>query len=201
MGAYSPVAIAGPDLVGEVMSRGVEPTLAELRRRGIDYRGVLYAGLMVTPDGPKMLEYNVRFGDPETQVVLPRLSSDLAELLADAAGGCLRSEPRFVDDAAVTVVCAAEGYPGAVRSGDCIEGLDAARRVEGVTVYCAGVATDATGALVTAGGRVLAVTAMGASVSEARARAYDAVRHIHWPGMQFRTDIAQQAIDEQGEPA
>jgi phosphoribosylamine--glycine ligase len=197
MGAYSPVPIAGPDVVGEVMSRGVEPTLAELRRRGIDYRGVLYAGLMLTPDGPKMLEYNVRFGDPETQVVVPRLSSDLAELLADAAGGCLRTEPRFVDDPAVTVVCAAEGYPGALRPGDVIKGLDAARRVEGVTVYCAGVAAGPDGALVTAGGRVLAVTAMGPTLRAARARAYEAVGAIHWPGLQFRTDIAEQAIEPQ----
>jgi phosphoribosylamine--glycine ligase len=190
MGAYSPVAVAGPDVVAAVMTRGVEPTLAELRRRGIDYRGVLYAGLMLTPDGPKMLEYNVRFGDPETQVVLPRMASDLAELLAAAAHGELRDEPRFVDDAAVTVVCAAEGYPGPVRTGDVIDGLDAARAVDGVTVYCAGVSADADGRLVTAGGRVLAVTALAPTVAAARGRAYDAVGKIHWPGMQFRTDIA-----------
>jgi phosphoribosylamine--glycine ligase len=198
MGAYSPVPVAGPDVVDAVMTRGVEPTLAELRRRGIDYRGVLYAGLMLTPDGPKMLEYNVRFGDPETQVVLPRLSSDLATLLAEAAAGSLRSTPAFADDAAVTVVCAAEGYPGSVRTGDVIHGLDAARAVPGVRVYCAGVATDAEGALVTAGGRVLAVTAQGASIRDARNRAYEAVGQISWPGMQIRTDIAESAAITEG---
>jgi phosphoribosylamine--glycine ligase len=193
MGAYSPVPVAGPDVVDAVMARGVEPTLAELRRRGIDYRGVLYAGLMLTPDGPKMLEYNVRFGDPETQVVLPRLSSDLATLLAEAAAGSLQSTPTFVDDAAVTVVCAAEGYPGAVRTGDVIHGLDAAWAVPGVRVYCAGVASGPDDALVTAGGRVLAITALGATIRDARNRAYEAVGHISWPGMQVRSDIAKSA--------
>jgi phosphoribosylamine---glycine ligase len=198
MGAYSPVAVAGADVVDHVMARGVEPTLAELRRRGIDYRGVLYAGLMLTPDGPKMLEYNVRFGDPETQVVLPRLASDLAEMLAEAAHGRLRHEPRFVADAAVTVVAAAEGYPGSVRTGDVIEGLDEARAVDGVTVYCAGVAADAAGSLVTAGGRVLAVTAVAPTVADARRRSYDAIGKIHWAGMQFRTDIAATAGQQGG---
>jgi phosphoribosylamine--glycine ligase len=190
MGAYSPVPIAGQDVVDGVMAHAVEPTLAALRRRGIDYRGVLYAGLMLTPDGPKVLEYNVRFGDPETQVVLPRLSSDLGELLAQAAHGHLRDEPQFGPDAAVTVVCAAEGYPAAVRTGDVIQGLDAAAQVPGVRVYCAGVAAGPQGELVTAGGRVLSVTALAPTVDAARNRAYAAVAHIDWPGRQYRTDIA-----------
>jgi phosphoribosylamine--glycine ligase len=193
MGAYSPVPVAGADVVDDVMASSVEPTLAELRRRGIDYRGVLYAGLMFTPDGPKMLEYNVRFGDPETQVVLPRLASDLGELLLDAANGRLHDDPVFVPDAAVTVVCAAEGYPGTVRTGDVIEGLDDARSVDGVTVYCAGVAEGPDGALVTAGGRVLAVTALGPTIAEARRRSYEAVGKINWRGMHARADIAQEA--------
>ncbi len=121
MGAYSPVPVVGPDVVAEVMDRAVEPTLAALRRRGIDYRGVLYAGLMLTSDGPKVLEYNIRFGDPEAQVVLPRFAGDLAGLLAEAAGGRLRTEPEWSDRAAVTVVLAAEGYPVAPRTGDVIE--------------------------------------------------------------------------------
>jgi phosphoribosylamine--glycine ligase len=198
MGAYSPVPVAGAAVVDQVMAGAVEPTLGELRRRGIDYRGVLYAGLMLTPDGPKMLEYNVRFGDPETQVVVPRLASDLGELLLDAANGKLTTEPSFVDDAAVTVVCAAEGYPGAVRSGDVITGLDAARAVPGVAVYCAGVSAGPGGQLVTAGGRVLAVTALGSSLAEARSRAYAAVGAISWPGMHHRSDIAATAAEGEG---
>ena len=196
MGAYSPVPAAGPEVVSTVMERAVEPTLAALRARGIDYRGVLYAGLMLTVDGPKVIEYNVRFGDPETQVVVPRLRSDLAELLAEAARGALRTEPEFVDDAAVTVVCAVEGYPGAPRTGDRIEGLDTASRVEGVTVYCAGVAGDGAGGLVTAGGRVLDVTALARDIPSARRQAYQAVACLSWPGMHVRSDIAAHPTKE-----
>ncbi len=190
MGAYSPVPVATDAIVDQVMAEGVLPTLALLRARGIDYRGVLYAGLMLTADGPKMLEYNVRFGDPETQVVLPRLQSSLTELLASAAAGDLGEPPRFVNDAAVTVVCAAEGYPSAPRTGDAIDGLDAARAVPGVSVFCAGVGSGADGRLVTAGGRVLNVTALAPTVAEARRRAYEAVACISWPGMHVRNDIA-----------
>ena len=193
MGAYSPVPGVGPDVMSLVMDEAVEPTLAALRARGIDYRGVLYAGLMLTPAGPKMLEYNVRFGDPETQVVLPRLSTDLADLLAEAAAGELRSEPGFVDEAAVTVVCASPGDPQAPQTGAVIEGLDRARAVDGVTIFSAGVASDAAGRLVTAGGRVLDVTAMGPDLATARARAYEAVGHLHWPGLHARSDIAEAA--------
>src|SRR5690606_6022699 len=131
-------------------------------------------GLMLTPEGPKMLEYNVRFGDPECQVVVPRLTSDLGELLAQAAAGSIADGPTFTEDHMVTVVCAAEGYPTAPRTGDRIEGLDEARAVEGVTVFCAGVAADGDGALVTAGGRVLNVCGTGPTLAEARRRAYDA---------------------------
>lgn len=190
MGAYSPVGLATEDVVAEVMDRCVAPTLATLRDRGIDYRGVLYAGLMLTPDGPRMLEYNVRFGDPETQVVVPRFASSLVDLLVQAASGELTSVPTFVSDAAVTVVCASEGYPASPRTGDVIDGLDAARAVPGVAVFCAGVGTDADGRLVTAGGRVLDVTGFGATQAEARARAYEAVGLISWPGMHVRRDIA-----------
>jgi phosphoribosylamine--glycine ligase len=193
MGAYSPVPAAGADTVEVVLSKAVEPTLAALRAEGIDYRGVLYAGLMLTPEGPKMLEYNVRFGDPETQVVLPRLRSDLAELLAGAAEGRLASEPAFVDDAAVAVVLASEGYPAAPRTGDVIEGVDDAGADDGVIVFCAGVGAGDGGRLVTAGGRVLNVTALGQTIADARRRAYAAVDRISWPGMQFRHDIAEEA--------
>ena len=197
MGAYSPVPIAGGDVVGTVMDRFVEPTLVELRRRGIDYRGVLYAGLMLTPEGPRLLEYNVRFGDPEAQVVLPRLTSDLPELLAAAAVGDLRRapEPAFGHDACVTVVLAAAGYPGEPRRGDVIEGIDAAA-AQGATVFAAGVARDADGRLVTAGGRVLAVTGTGATVAAARRHAYAAVGCVSWPGMHYRGDIAGSVTEE-----
>ncbi len=190
MGAYSPVPMAGADVVAEVMERAVEPTLAALRHRGIDYRGVLYAGLMLTAEGPKIVEYNVRFGDPEAQVVLPRYAGDLAQLLAEAAAGRIESEPTFDDRAAVTVVLATEGYPLHPRTGDVIEGLEKADGLPGVTVFRAGIDRDADGHWVTAGGRVLAVTGMGDDVAGARAAAYEAVSAISWPGMQYRTDIA-----------
>jgi phosphoribosylamine--glycine ligase len=193
MGAYSPVPVADQSVIDAVMNDGVLPTLAYLRSIGIDYRGVLYAGLMLTPNGPKMLEYNVRFGDPETQVVLPRLTSDLGELLASAAAGQLDAAPTFDDGAAVTVVCAAEGYPRDLRTGDVIEGLDDAQAVAGVTVFCAGVGANANGELITAGGRVLTVTGQGATLAEARQTAYDAVGKISWPGLHHRNDIASDA--------
>jgi len=195
MGAFSPVPDAGPDVEQWVLTHAIEPTLATLAARGIDYRGFLYCGLMLTADGPKVLEYNVRFGDPEAQVVLPRLTSDLTALLAGAAAGRVDGTPTFADDAAITVVCATEGYPVSPRTGDAIVGLDEARTVPGVTVYCAGVGAGADGSLVTAGGRVLAVTGRGADVAEARRRAYDAVGRLSWPGSHHRTDIGASALD------
>ncbi|HKY67527.1 MAG TPA: phosphoribosylamine--glycine ligase, partial [Acidimicrobiales bacterium] len=168
MGAYSPVPGVDDALVADVVARFVEPTLAELRRRGIDYRGVLYAGLMLTPDGPRLVEFNVRFGDPEAQVVLPRLRTDLADLLAAAAAGDLSTAPppAFVDDACVTVVLASEGYPAAPRTGDAIAGI-AAAEASGAIVFCAGVAANDRGQLVTSGGRVLNVTGIGEDVGKA----------------------------------
>lgn len=198
MGAYSPVPVAGPDVVAQVMEDAVRPTLAALQRRGIDYRGVLYAGLMLTPNGPKMLEYNVRFADPETQVVLPRLCSDLAALLNSAASGRV-SEARvaFDDDAAVTVVCASERYPQSPRTGDVIKGLDDAAALDDVTVFCAGVGRSDAGDLVTAGGRVLAITGRGSTIAKARARAYEGVGAVSWAGIHYRNDIAASAAREE----
>jgi phosphoribosylamine--glycine ligase len=190
MGAYSPVAANDWAVADDLADALVAPTLRELRRRDIEYRGVLYAGLMLTPDGPKVLEYNVRFGDPEAQVVLPRWSGDVAGVLAAAAAGSLQEQPKFVDDSAVTVVCASEGYPSTPRTGDPIAGLDAAAALPDAQVFFAGVAADPAGGLVTAGGRVLSVTALGPSVAEARTRAYEAVGLISWPGMHARSDIA-----------
>jgi phosphoribosylamine--glycine ligase len=203
MGAFSPVPGAGDELVGEVMERIVEPTVAALRGEGIDYRGVLYAGLMLTPERPKLVEYNVRLGDPEAQVVLPRLQGDVAALVAAAAAGDLDAAPApsFADDAAVCVVCAAPGYPAEPRTGDVVDGLEAAATVEGVTVFHAGTRrapAGARGEVVTAGGRVLSVTGVGPDLAEARRRAYEAVGRIRFPGMQWRDDIALDACGVAG---
>ena len=188
MGAYSPVPGVGPDVVAEVMDRAVIPTLRALTERGIDYRGVLYAGIMLTPDGPRVLEFNVRFGDPETQVVLRRWQGDVAAVLAAAAAGRLDlvDPPTFGNDAAVCVVLAAGGYPQAPVTGDRIDGLEMAAAQDGVEVYAAGVGPG----LITAGGRVLGVTATAPSLVDARRRAYQAVSCIRWPGMTWRRDIA-----------
>ncbi len=197
MGAYSPVPVAGPDVVAEVLERAVEPTLAALAARGIDYRGVLYAGIMLTAAGPKVLEYNVRFGDPEAQAVLPRYSGDLAGLLAEAAAGTLVGEPVFDDRAAVTVVLATEGYPLRPRTGDVIEGLEKADAADDVIVFRAAVDRDADGRWLTAGGRVLAVTGLGDDLAAARDAAYGAVSHLSWNGMHHRSDIARAAAEEE----
>ena len=184
MGAFSPVDGVDGDAICKSI---VQPTLDALRDRGVDYRGCLYAGLMLTPEGPKIVEYNVRFGDPEAQVVLPRMSSDLAQLLFEAAQGDLVSEPTFVDDAAVTVVLATGGYPvKPYDTGHVIEGLADVDAMDDVAVFR--YAVDAEGRA--AGGRVLSVTGFGPTVPAARAKAYEAVGKISWPGMQFRTDIA-----------
>lgn len=192
MGAYCPLPWLPDGFADDVVDRFVQPTLDELRRRGTDYRGVLYTGLMLTDDGPKLVEFNVRFGDPDSQVVLLRLTSDLAALLAAAADGRLSEPPTYDDGAAVLVVAAAEGYPGSVRSGDRIEGLAAAAAVAGATVLSAGVASGDDGALVTAGGRVLEVVGQGPDLATARTRAYEAIGHLSWPGTFHRTDIASE---------
>jgi phosphoribosylamine--glycine ligase len=190
MGAFSPVPGVDEAVMGQVMDRAVLPTLAALGRRGVDYRGVLYAGLMLTPEGPKVIEFNVRFGDPETQAVLPRLRTDLVALCAEAAAGGLRTEPTFSDDAAVTVACATKGYPASPSVGDVVEGVDAAAAVPGVSLHWAGVDRDGEGRFVTAGGRVVWVTALGPDLPTARQRAYDGVDRISFPGMHYRKDIA-----------
>lgn len=190
MGAYAPVPLADDALVSRVMDEIVLPTLAELARRGIDYRGVLYAGLICEPDGPKLVEYNVRFGDPEAQVVLPLLGDAVPDLLAAAALGRLDSvQPPAPSGAAVGVVLAAAGYPGSVRSGDPISGLEAAGTVAGVSVLHGATARAGDG-FVTAGGRVLTVVGTATDVASARARAYEAVGQITFAGMHCRHDIA-----------
>jgi phosphoribosylamine--glycine ligase len=200
MGAYSPVASAGADVVDRVMDEGIEPTLHALCKRGIDYRGVLYAGVMLTADGPKVLEFNVRFGDPETQVVLPRWEGDVGDALMAAATGMLSAPPRFVDRATVAVILATKGYPQSPQVGDVIEGLDDAGDIDGVELSAAGVSQDDQGRLVTSGGRVVAVTGIGQDVAEARARAYRGVEAIDWPGMTYRRDIAE-SVEAGGVPS
>jgi phosphoribosylamine--glycine ligase len=190
MGSYSPVAAIDAGSAAALCARVHQPVLDELRRRGIDFRGVLYAGLMMTADGPRVLEFNARFGDPETQAILPRLRSDPLELLAACcepgglAGVTLEWDPR----AAVTVVLASAGYPASSSSGDVIRGLDSAP--EDVFVTHAGTAAGPDGAIVTAGGRVLSVTALGPSPADARATAYAAAEMIEFDGRQLRRDIA-----------
>jgi phosphoribosylamine---glycine ligase len=193
MGSYSPVPGVDADRAEEIAAIAHQPVVDELRRRGTPFHGVLYAGLMMTAAGPKVLEYNCRFGDPETQAVLPRLRSDLLDLLeaATTAGGLAGVEPEWSPDWAVTVVLASRGYPESSSRGDPISGLD---EVEGAEVFHAGTAAD-DGRIVTAGGRVLGVTALGGTPGEARDRAYEAAERIEFEGRQMRGDIALRAVE------
>ena len=191
MGAYSPLPWAPKDLVEQVLSRVAEPTIAEMRRRDTPFVGVLYCGLALTSRGLRVVEFNARFGDPETQVVLPRLVTPLAEVLLAAATGRLDQVPplRWRPEAAVTVVVAAHGYPGTVRGGDPVEGIEAAEALSGVHVVQAGTARDE-GTLVSAGGRVLSVVGVGSGIESARAAAYAGVERIELRGSHHRSDIA-----------
>jgi phosphoribosylamine--glycine ligase len=188
MGAYSPVPAAPQCVVDDVMATAVMPTLQHLAARGIDYRGVLYAQMMLTEEGPKVVEYNVRFGDPESQCVIPRFVGDFTELLARAAAGEGPLDSSFADDACVTVALASEGYPVSPRTGDEIRGLDD-DAVRKVTVFHAGTRRTSDG-FVTAGGRVLYVSALAPTIEDARSAAYAAAARITWPGVHYRRDIA-----------
>ena len=195
MGAFAPLESMTADDVERVMQTIVQPTMRELSRRGIEYRGVLYAGIMMTVDGPKLLEYNVRFGDPETEVIVPLISSDLFELLSDVAQGSLHAAPTFKSAHAVTIVLAAPGYPEAPQTGGVIEGLGADGQLEtaipNVTVFHAGTKRNDEGQFVTAGGRVLTVTAVASSRKAARTLATTSASTISFPGRVMRTDIAE----------
>jgi phosphoribosylamine--glycine ligase len=195
MGSYSPVAGFDRARVEEIADAVHRPIVDLMAGRGTPYHGVLYAGLMITADGPKVLEFNCRFGDPETQAVLPRLRTDLARLCLGARerGGLEDFAADFSDDWAVTVVLASAGYPEASSKGDVVDGLAAAEAVEGVEVTHAGTARDGAD-IVTAGGRVLNVTALGRTPDEARDRAYEAASLISFEGMQMRTDIAAREV-------
>lgn len=199
MGAYSPLPWADPKLVDEVMQSVLQPTVDELRRRGTPFSGLLYAGLAITGRGVRVIEFNARFGDPETQVVLARLKTPLAGVLLAAANGTLVDLPplRWSDDAAVTVVIASHNYPETPRTGDPIEGLGdvAAQDAPDAYVLHAGTKRDGD-AVVSAGGRVLSVTATGTDLTAARERAYAALSRIRLDGSQHRTDIAAKAAAE-----
>jgi phosphoribosylamine--glycine ligase len=198
MGAYSPLPWADPKLVDDVMETVLQPTVDELRRRGTPFSGLLYAGLAITSRGVRVIEFNARFGDPETQVVLARLRTPLAGVLLGSAEGTLADLPplSWRDDAAVTVVVASHNYPGTPRTGDRIEGLDeiAAQDAPDAYVLHAGTRLDG-GTVVSAGGRVLSVTATGKDLAQARERAYLAVDRIRLDGSQHRTDIAREAAE------
>ena len=198
MGAYSPAPVMTPDLVARTMTEIIKPTVAAMAKRGSPFKGVLFAGLMLTKDGPKLIEYNARFGDPETQVLMVRLKSDLLELLLATADGTLdRQTAQWSDDVALTVVMAAEGYPGTPKKGTEIRGVDAANGGKHVQVFHAGTKLDSNGRLLADGGRVLNVTALGATVGEAQKRAYEAVAKIDWPGGFCRSDIGWRAIERE----
>ncbi|HYN65935.1 MAG TPA: phosphoribosylamine--glycine ligase [Ornithinibacter sp.] len=199
MGAYSPLDWAPDGLVDDVVARVAQPVVDEMHRRGTPFAGVLYVGLALTPRGPQVIEFNARFGDPETQVVLARLLTPLGGVLLAAARGRLHEAPtlRWSDEHAVTVVVAAHNYPGTPRTGDPVTGLEDLPDAPPAYVLHAGTARDAGGALVSAGGRVLSVVATGATLAQARERAYAVVDGIDLPGSHHRTDIALRA--ERGE--
>jgi phosphoribosylamine---glycine ligase len=196
MGSYSPVPGFDPAETKRIADLVHRPIVDAMGRRGTPYHGVLYAGLMLTADGPRVLEYNARFGDPETQAVLPRMRSDLLELCRAARepGGLAGLDAEFAGDWAVTVVLASKGYPGSSSKGDAISGVEEASALQGVEVTHAGTARR-NGELVTAGGRVLNVTGIGPTAADARRRAYDAAELIGFDGRQMRTDIAARAVD------
>jgi phosphoribosylamine--glycine ligase len=194
MGAYSPAPIMTPEMERRTMEEIILPTVAALKERGIIFQGVLYAGLMIEAGRPKLIEYNVRFGDPECQVLMMRLNSDfLAALLATADGVLDRFSLRWSADTALTVVMASNGYPGDYETGSPIGGLDAAAGVDRVVIFHAGTKRDGE-RILSNGGRVLNVTALGSSVIQARRRAYDTIAQIDWPGGYYRRDIGWRAM-------
>lgn len=199
MGAYSPAPVMTKALEEQVMTEIVGPTLAGMAQRGTPFKGVLFAGLMITADGPKLIEYNVRFGDPECEVLMPRLKSDIAPALLAACDGVLNAvDLRWSDEVALTVVMAAKGYPGTPEKGSVIKGIDKAATQKDVLVFHAG--TQVKGEEIVAnGGRVLNVVALGRSVSEAQGKAYAAVDLIDWPGGFCRRDIGWQAVKRERE--
>jgi phosphoribosylamine---glycine ligase len=197
MGAYSPAANIDAAMSGRIMSEIITPTMRAMKAMGAPYRGVLYAGLMITSHGPKLIEYNARFGDPETQVLMPRLMSDLVPALLASRDGMLKSfDLRWYETPALTVVMAAKGYPGHYARGTVIEGLDQAAAVEGVEIFHAGTKAEG-GRILANGGRVLNISATGKTVREAQARAYAAIARIRWPEGFYRRDIGWRAVQRE----
>ena len=195
MGTYAPAPVMTDEMVKVATERILKPTIAAMAKEGRPYKGCLYAGLMITKEGPKVVEFNARFGDPETQVVLPRLESDLVEvMLAVAEGRPEDVQLEWSDDWAVSVVLASEGYPGAYEKGKVILGIEEAEELPGVTVFHAGTRRNYDGELLTNGGRVLNVVAKGDSFEEARERAYEACDLINFEGKMFRHDIGKKAL-------
>ena len=194
MGAYSPAPVVTEEIAERIMARIVRPTVAAMKEEGAPFKGVLYAGLMIEDGEPRLLEYNVRFGDPECQALMVRLASDLLPALIASADGVLDMfDLRWHDDAALTVVMASKGYPDAYEKGSAIGGLDASSAIDGVTVFHAGTKEDG-GTIRAAGGRVLGITALAPSIAEAQSLAYRAVDAIDWPGGFCRRDIGARAI-------
>jgi len=197
MGAYSPTPFVTPVIHDQIMTRIILPTVAGMKARGMPFRGVLYAGVMLTAQGPKLFEFNVRFGDPECQVLMIRMMSDIVPAFLASCDGQLKNfDLRWFPDPAVTVVMAAKGYPGDYRKGSRIEGLDAAAKVEGVEIFHAGT-TAKDGAILANGGRVLNICASARTVAQAQAQAYQAVDLINWPDGFCRRDIAWQAVEQE----
>ncbi|MFZ1068950.1 MAG: phosphoribosylamine--glycine ligase, partial [Pseudolabrys sp.] len=197
MGAYSPAPIMTEEMNRRVMDEIIHPTVRALARAGAPYKGVLFAGLMITKDGPQLIEYNVRFGDPECQVLMLRMMSDLVPALLAARDGQLKNfDLRWYPDAALTVVMAAKGYPGNYGKGSVIEGLEAAAQTEGVEIFHAGTRAEG-GKILANGGRVLNICARGKTVREAQNRAYAAVDRIRWPDGFCRRDIGWRAIERE----
>lgn len=195
MGAYSPAPVFTQALQDEVMARIIYPTLTTLQKEGIPYTGILYAGLMLTKDGPQLIEYNARFGDPETQVIMPRLEADLVELCLAAIEERLSEvEIKWISKSALTVVMAAQGYPGPVQTGSVIKNVENAEALSDVMVFHAGTELNEQGQLIAKGGRVLAVTAIATSIQKAQNLAYQGVQAIYWPDGFCRNDIGWRAI-------
>src|ERR1700694_85466 len=197
MGAYSPTPFVPPDIHDQIMAQIILPTVAGMKQRGMPFRGVLYAGVMLTEQGPKLFEYNVRFGDPECQVLMLRMMSDIVPALLACCDGQLKNfDLRWFPEAALTVVMAAKGYPGDYAKGTRIDGLDEGARVEGVEVFHAGTISK-DGHILANGGRVLNICATGKTVTEAQQRTYQAVDRIQWPDGFCRRDIAWQAVEQE----
>ena len=197
MGAYSPTPFVTREIHDQIMDRIIRPAVFGMKARGMPFRGVLYAGVMLTEQGPKLFEFNVRFGDPECQVMMLRMLSDIVPALLAACDGELKHfDLRWFPESAVTVVMAAKGYPGDYKKGSRIEGLDEAGRVEGVKIFHAGtLATD--GDILANSGRVLNICALGTTITQAQSRAYQAIDRIEWPDGFCRRDIAWQAVEKE----